>query len=301
MNEDFKYVCLPKGTMLKSVYEVKEHIHISDLSIVYLGFDHSRGKDCVIKEHYPQRLILRDLDQKTVCCRRASGKKRYLHSREMFLNEADILRLYRHKRAASYIDHFIDNNTGYIVVEYCKGETLDRYMEKEKAFALSIFLKDVFIPLLDAVGALHKKGIIHRDIKPNNIIIDDTGAPVIIDFGSAVHYKKTDNKKIFVTPGFSPIEFYSERSKQGKHSDIYSLAATLYYYLSGKAPLEASARVIEDSIEDISEYNCIISGLLSKTIMMGLSINSKMRLPSLRLFRLVVYLEYLRLRLKRVG
>jgi serine/threonine protein kinase len=132
-------------------------------------------------------------------------------------------------------------------------------------------------------------------------MIDENGSPVIIDFGCAVPLNASQKKKIFVTPGFSPLEFYSETSRQGRYSDIYSLAATLYYYLTGKAPSDASARIIVDEIEDLRSYNRIISPILSRVIMKNLSLNYRERYTSLKRFRIWVYLEYLLLRMKRVS
>jgi serine/threonine protein kinase len=259
------------------------------------------GNQCIIKEFFPYQLVLRDLDHKNVVCKRPSVKECYEKSWDNFFKEAEILKGFNHHNIVKYMDHFSENNTEYIVTAYCSGKTLDKYIEQEQDISISGFLKNIMIPLIDVMQELHERGIIHRDIKPNNIIINEKGQPVIIDFGSAIHYQRSENKQIFVTPGFSPLEFYAENSKQGRYSDIYSLAATLYYYLCGKAPKAASERVIEDKIEDIRHYNSIISGPFSHMIMKNLTLDYRKRYSSLYVLRCCIYLEYLILKMKRAG
>jgi serine/threonine protein kinase len=292
---------LPKGVILNNTYLIKRQIAVSNLTIVYLGFDKKKRRVCVIKEFYPQKMVLRDLDQRTVICKYASQTDVYYQKRDLFQQEAAILKSIRCRNVVEYLDDFIENNTGYIVTKYYKGNTLDQYMAKEKNVAIAEFYKNIFIPLLDAIDALHKQGIIHRDIKPSNIIIDSKLQPVLIDFGSAIRFREKPSKDIFVTPGFSPLELYSKDSEQGRYSDIYSLAATLYYYLCGKVPVTATERIIEDQLEDIRKNNRIISRFLAWVIMKNLSADYKKRFHSLSIFKNCVYLEYLRVKVKRVG
>lgn len=292
---------LSKGVVLKKAYQIRRKIAVSELSIVYLGNDLERNHPCVIKEFFPEKLVLRDLDHKTLVCKYPSLSEKYLIKREVFLHEAAILKTVRHKNIIGYLNDFVENNTGYIVTNYYRGKTLDKYMETETNISMVDFFKNIFVPLMDALNAMHKSGIIHRDIKPNNIIINSRNEPVIIDFGSAVNFQKNNKKDIFVTPGFSPLEFYSPTARQGRFSDIYSLAATLYYYLCGKAPQTAAERIIEDSVEDIRNYNRIISKMLATVIMKNLAVDYKKRFSSLNTFKLCIYLECLILKMKKAG
>ncbi|NME99262.1 serine/threonine protein kinase [Aneurinibacillus aneurinilyticus] len=290
-------MCLGEGTIIKNTYKIKKVIHRSELSIVYIGH-HIKSKEIqVIKEYFPKALALRDLDNKSMLCRLPSFKGKYYELMEIFFNEAVIIRELHHKNIVGYIDHFEENGTGYIVLKYDKGRTLDTYIREEKEISMSDLFKNIILPMLRTLQFIHKQEIIHRDIKPGNILIREDGSPLLLDFGSAIYYKNQSSNRIFTSAGFSPLEFYSEKAKQGRYSDIYSFAATLYYCFSGRAPLDVSERLIEDRIENIKQHNKKITSLLARMIMWGLSINSRERCPSLKLFKAVLYVEHLRLKI----
>jgi serine/threonine protein kinase len=288
-----KYRALKKGVALGRRYQIDRVLSVSELSIVYTGYDRFQKKRCIIKEFFPGQLVLRDLDKKTVLIRLPSLKEKYTCAQENFNNEARVLKAISHPNIVRYIDDFVENNTIYLVTEFYRGKTLEQYIEKEKNIAVGAFLKQIFLPVIAALEKLHRMGMIHRDLKPNNIIITNKNLPVIIDFGSAVNYLQPDKKNIFVTPGFSPLELYSETSLQGPYSDIYSLVATLYYYLTGKSPLEVKRRIIEDRIEPVGKYNEIISPLFRWIVMKNLAVDYKKRFTSLKWLKIFIRLEIL--------
>jgi len=297
MEVDINDICLPKGIMLRNRFEIESVLSVSDLSIVYRGYDNVNGIKCIIKEYYPKGKVLRAMDGKTVVFKMPTFRHKYDERLSNFLNEGAVLKKLNHKNIAKCIDYFVENDTGYIILEFYEGKTLDRYIKDENNFLISEQFKKICIPFVKAVNYIHKKGIIHRDIKPKNIIVNGSLGPVIIDFGSACINRKNVKKRIAYTPGYSPLEFYSDKSNQGKYSDLYSVAATLYFYLCGKPPEKVTDRVIEDKIEDVRKYNNYISRFFSKAIMKNLSVDYKKRFSSLRLFILIMYVEYIHLRL----
>ena len=298
VSRQIDYIHLPEKTVLGGdKYIIERRLtDRSNMSIVYLARD-QEGSQVVIKEFYPKNMALRDLDGTSVVCKQRSTKKKFQKRKELFLNEAKIMAdLDEINNIAVCKDYFEENNTVYLVSDYYSGPTLEEIIS-DGDMEMDSFLDDIYFPLLKAVRRIHKKNYIHRDIKPSNIILTKKG-PVLIDFGSAINYKRTDTKKIFLTPGFSPIEFYSEKAEQGSFSDIYSLAAILYYYLEKIVPEEAVNRIIEDDLENIKATDFDISRELKKLIVDNLSLDKKKRCKSVRLLQLRLYKDYIRMKIR---
>lgn len=289
-----------ENTQLNQNYKILSSISMSDLSIVYIAQVIESGVNVIIKEFYPQSLVIRDLDKKTLLCRYSSNKKKLHELKQSFLSEANILKQLAHPNIVRYIEHFEENETVYLVMEYCQGETLDQYIKNQAPLIFSDFLKKTILPLLRTLQFVHEQGMIHRDIKPKNIMIEKDGNPKILDFGSAIRMETDTCNLIFTTKGYSPLEFYSYQSKQGTYSDIYSVAAILYYTLSGKTPVDAPSRVIEDKIEPLNSLNHEVSSWFSKKLMKSLSVHYQDRPSSLTSLIKVIKIEYVFLIIKKI-
>ncbi|MCY9549842.1 serine/threonine protein kinase [Lysinibacillus xylanilyticus] len=279
---------LPANSVLNDTYKIKEVIATSKLSFVYIAENIHEGNQLIIKEFFPNDIALRDLDNKTVVNRLPSTKQKFEDLKAIFLNEALIMRQINHRNIVKYIDHFDENESIYIVMEYYEGTLLDQYLKDFPINDRDHLYTSIFLPLIGALSYLHKKGILHRDIKPSNIMIDSEGNPCLLDFGSAIFYKTAENYQIFTSPGYSPLEQYSNVSEQGVYTDIYSLAATFYFSLTDIIPLDSSKRVIEDKIGNVRKYNEKVSIILSRTIMWGLAVHAKKRCSSLKFMELAV-------------
>ncbi|UHA72247.1 serine/threonine protein kinase [Paenibacillus sp. 481] len=300
--------CLKRNVKLNRAYKIKRAISSSELSNVYIARHMETGETRIVKEFFPRALAMRDLDYKSVLCRMPNERHKFEQLRETFLNEVIMLSQLEHERIVAFIEKFEENGTVYLVTEYCRGTTLDAYIQEllpiQSPNGLPHFFKQTIVPLIAALEYIHKQGIIHRDLKPKNIIIDKVGLPKLIDFGSATHVQQQDGREemhhIFTTKGFSPLELYSTKSKQGVHSDIYSLAAILYYVLSGSAPTDVTARLFEDNLEHINRNNKKITPLLSHVIMWGLALKHQKRCSSLEWFKLAVQAEHLMYKVKQM-
>jgi serine/threonine protein kinase len=289
---------LPANSVLNDTYKIKEVIATSKLSFVYIAENINEGNQLIIKEFFPNAIALRDLDNKTVVNRLPSTKQKFEDLKAIFLNEALIMRQINHRNIVKYIDHFEENESIYIVMEYYEGTLLDQYLKDFPINDRDHLYTSIFLPLIGALSYLHKKGILHRDIKPSNIMIDSEGNPCLLDFGSAIFYKTAENYQIFTSPGYSPLEQYSNVSEQGVYTDIYSLAATFYFSLTDIIPLDSSKRIIEDKIENVRKYNGKVSIILSRTIMWGLAVHAKKRCSSLKFMELAVAVGNITNRLK---
>ncbi|MFB7158900.1 serine/threonine-protein kinase [Lysinibacillus sp. NPDC056232] len=282
---------LPANSVLNDTYKIIEVLATSKLSFVYMAENINDGNQLIIKEFFPNDIALRDLDNKTVINRLPSTKQKFEDLKAIFLNEALILQQINHHNIVKYIDHFEENESIYIIMEYYEGTLLDQYLIDYPINNRDHLYTGVFLPLIDALSYLHKKGILHRDIKPNNIMIDSEGNPYLLDFGSAIYYKTAEDYQIFTSSGYSPLEQYSTISEQGVYTDIYSLAATFYFSLTNVISPDVSQRLIEDKIGDVRTYNKKVSILLSKTIMWGLAVQAKKRCSSLKYMKLVITIE----------
>ncbi|MGE7129362.1 serine/threonine protein kinase [Lysinibacillus xylanilyticus] len=279
---------LPANSVLNDTYKIKEVIATSKLSFVYIAENIHEGNQLIIKEFFPNDIALRDLDNKTVVNRLPSTKQKFEDLKAIFLNEALIMGQINHRNIVKYIGHFEENESIYIVMEYYEGTLLDQYLKDFSINDRDHLYTSIFLPLIGALSYLHKKGILHRDIKPSNIMIDSEGNPYLLDFGSAIIYKTAENHQIFTSPGYSPLEQYSNVSEQGVYTDIYSLAATFYFSLTDIIPPDSSKRIIEDKIENVRKYNENVSIIVSRTIMWGLAVHAKKRCSSLKFMELAV-------------
>ena len=145
--------------------------------------------------------------------------------------------------------YFQANGTGYMVMDYEKGESLNQ-MLKRGLQPDEARLKTILMPLLDGLEAVHATGFLHRDIKPSNIFVRESGSPVLIDFGAARHAIGGVTKSLtsVLTPGYAPLEQYSSNGHQGPWSDIYAMAGVMYRALVNDNPPDAVSRMKGDTL-----------------------------------------------------
>ncbi len=158
--------------------------------------------------------------------------------REDFSNEIDTLNAARGKdtRIVHLVDKFDDNHTKYYVMAHLPGGSLHNLRSETKKAFNEDELKKVLDDLLGALEALHAADIIHRDIKPQNIMLTESGDSVLIDFGSACFMWKKAKAIRAASPHWAPPEEFAAdyTVKIGPHTDLYELGATIYYLITGK-------------------------------------------------------------------
>ena len=231
---------LLKGTILNGKYKILNYVAKSDFSNIYMCEDR-QGEKVIIKECYPSEIVMRN--GKEVFTEKY--KKDFERLKECFWKEKCILEKFlkkskRRKRkfvddVIKFVDFFSENGTNYIVTEYFCGVTLKKYIleNRIKNGKLRInHILEIFFKIAEVVCKIHKKGIIHCDLKSSNILIDIRGNIRIIDFGASLE-KKEKVEFVKVSDGYSPIEIYSEKVEIDERTDVYSLAALLYFMLCG--------------------------------------------------------------------
>ncbi len=213
--------------------------------ITYLAKDSYLERDVVIKECFPETFCFRFGNEVKVASERFNAQ--YRRSVDMFMLEARSIAKIRHPNVVTVHQVFEENDTAYMVLDLIEGRDLADIIEAEDEVLSPTQVHEILVKILDAIGLVHGHDLLHRDISPDNILLDKWGSPALIDFGAAredASQKTNDvSTMLVVKDGYSPHEFYVAGGKQGPHSDLYALAATMYHLISGEAPADSQTRV----------------------------------------------------------
>jgi protein kinase-like protein/EF hand domain-containing protein len=229
-------------------YRLEAVLGAGGFGMTYLGWDTHLEKHVAIKEYLPTDLAVRALDGSVVPVT-SEVQHDYKWGLERFILEARTLAKFSHPHIVRVNRYFEANGTGYMVMDYEKGESLYQ-MLRRGAQLDEARLKGILMPLLDGLQAVHAAGFLHRDIKPGNIFVRDSGSPVLIDFGAARHAigGQTRSLTSVLTPGYAPLEQYSTDGQQGPWSDIYAMAGVVYRVLVNDNPPDAVTRLKGDAV-----------------------------------------------------
>ncbi len=234
----------PGAKLLRGQYEILSYLSNGGFGITYLARD-SLERDVVIKECFPGALCRRDGDLVEAADPSYSEDLRAIV--DLFIQEARNHARLVHPNIVDVHQVFEDNNTAYIAMDLIRGCDLLDYMEKPDNESGPDFIVQVTEKMLSAVSFIHQSGMLHRDISPDNILIDENGDPVLIDFGAAREQAANKSAALLtlrvIKDGYSPHEFYVRGAEQGPSSDLYVLAATLYHAISGERPIDGQSRL----------------------------------------------------------
>ncbi|MFN4192931.1 MAG: protein kinase domain-containing protein [Tabrizicola sp.] len=234
----------PGAKLLKGQYTITRYINSGGFGITYLAKD-SLDRDVVIKECFPSSVCRRS---KVMVAARSRAHTAELRSIvQLFVREARSLAKIVHPNIVAVHQVFEDNGTAYMAIDYIDGLDLQQIIDGEGVPLTKEHIVEITTKLLKAVGFIHENDMLHRDISPDNVLIDKSGEPILIDFGAAREKASQTNRAMsalrVVKDGYSPQEFYIAGSEQGPWSDLYALAATLYHVISGEAPVNGQARL----------------------------------------------------------
>lgn len=275
--------CLIPGTLLRDRYMLGRVLGEGSFGITYIGWDILLKIPVAVKEYFPTEYVSRDVLCGNDNCIYVYEKKKtidYKKQLRRFYKEAQVLSRFRELKSIVCVrDFFYANDTAYLVMDYIEGISLKEYVTKRGRLSGEETLK-LMDPVLNDLSIVHDYGIIHRDISPDNLLVDEKGKLIVIDFGSA-RLSNTDWTKtitIMFKRGFSPEEQYHSKGKQGAATDIYALCATMYFMLTGIVPEESVSRMIKDQVVPLYEMSRI--GLMKEqkqAIMKGMSIEYEQR------------------------
>ena len=272
---------LAAGTRLEE-FEIERELGAGGFGVTYLAYDMSLDRRVAIKEYLPHDWGARGPDG-AVGPRSATHAQDYRWGLDRFLEEARVLARLHHAHIVQVYRVIEAWGTAYMVTEYVEGRSLAEALRAEGPWVESRVLA-----LLDALTAglaeVHGAGLVHRDVKPANVMLRGNGSPVLIDFGSARQAVGGRSRSVtaVLTPGYAPFEQYSTKGVQGPWTDVYALGAVAYEALSGRVPEEAPERVAEDGLRPVSEVaSQAVSAGLSSAVMSALALRREDRPRSL--------------------
>lgn len=262
-------------TILNGRYLIGIALGEGGFGITYIGRDLNLDMIVAVKEYYPFGYVNRNhtySDEVSVSA--MLSREEYEKGKGKLMEEARTLaKLSGLKGIVGVRDFFLINNTAYIVMDYLKGCTLKDYLRMNGKLSFTQTVR-LLTPIAEALAQVHKTGLIHRDISPDNIMIIKNGDAELLDFGAArdVSGEESRSLSVILKHGYAPEEQYRSRGKQGPWTDIYALAAVVYRCITGQAPDEALERSHIDRLKRPSELGNVLPKAGEKALMKGLAV-----------------------------
>lgn len=274
---------LRPGTVLGGRYLVGRSIGQGGFGITYVGRDNRLDLKIAVKEYFPTGYANRNTQVSSDVTVTDKEQMDFIQEgKKRFLQEARTLAQFSENAGVVNVrDYFEENQTAYIIMEYLDGRDLrqclrDSLFPAERIFAL-------MGPVLDALEIVHREGVIHRDISPDNIIMLKNGTLKLTDFGAArqANFADEHSVSILLKAGFAPEEQYRSKGVQGPWTDIYALCATIYKCITGITPEDSLQRGVRDELQWPSELGVSISPQQEAVLKKGLAVRREERFQSI--------------------
>lgn len=275
---------LVPGIILHSRYLLGMAIKSGGFGIIYHGYDLTLQQHIAIKEFYPQGVVNRSPKEKELIVFSGSKKEAFKTQLRRFLEEGRILAKFSdHPNIVKVYDFFEENNTAYIIMEYLDGVSLRDYLEMNPILPYDDMV-NLILPVIDALEAMHKQHIIHRDVNPNNIFITYENQTKLLDLGAArlSNEETASEMTVVLTPGYAPDEQYQKDGKQGAYTDVYSVCATMYRMITGIAPEESNQRRFNETLIPPSVVVKEIPKEIESVILRGMATDKKLRFKTMQ-------------------
>lgn len=271
--------CLAAGTVLGQRYVLGRVLGDGGFGITYIGYDKALKRKVAVKEYFPNECVTRSKGETQVSPFGGERGERYERGLKNFQTEAQRLaKLGSIEGVVNVYDVFAENGTAYIVMEYLSGETVAQMVEGHKFLGFGKTM-NIIVSVLKSLKNVHNAGVIHRDISPKNIIKTKEGKIVLIDFGAAKPntLMMSRTASVVLTQGYAPIEQYDNKLSQGTWTDVYAVAATMYYMLTGITPDSANSRLVSDTLSPVSELHPGLPDKLDDIIKNALAVRPEER------------------------
>jgi serine/threonine protein kinase len=258
---------LSPQTILNARYLLGRVLGKGGFGVTYLAKDLVKDELVAVKECMPEYYSYRDLAK---VYPKVDNTVAFNQCKANFEDEAKALyELKGNSFVVDILNYFSENNTNYFVMEYVDGVSLKVLTHSQGGKTSVANSALVLFTVGSALMEVHKKGIIHRDISPENIMIARDGSIKLIDFGACKNYMDDSyyrNESIFLKPGFAPPEQYDVDGNQGPWTDVYALAATFYTIISGQPLIDSTFRLEEDTMKTLDDLDCGVSPYISAIV-----------------------------------
>ncbi len=280
-------LALQPGSILNGCYIVGRVLGQGGFGITYIACDDRTKQRFAIKEYFPTEFAGRTIGKPFVHCLSENLREYFDYGKAQFLEEARTLASFNGSEYVVRVHcYFEENNTAYYVMDYIEGMMLNRYVTQSGGRLSEEEAKRLLLPLMGALQEIHARGLIHRDIAPDNILIAASGTAKLIDFGAARYStgEKSKSLDVILKHGYAPYEQYMRHGRQGPWTDVYAFAATYYYAVTGSIPPEAVERREKDTLIPPSSLGVQISTPTEKALLKALSVSVNNRYQSMEQF-----------------
>ena len=276
-------VLSPGACLASGEYRISQPLGQGGFGITYRGIDTKLNRAVAVKEFFPEGCWR---EGSTVISAGRWNSNTYSSAKQKFLLEGQTLGQFNHPGIVRVYYYFEENNTAYMVMEYLQGKTLGELLKQRQGKLPQTQAVKLITKVARSLEILHSSQFLHRDIKPDNIMLADDGRVVLIDFGAARDFTAncTARYTTTLTPGYAPLEQYGRTLKNGAFTDIYALGSTFYHLLTGEAPVSAIERAAGVELKTVKEIAPQISSHLSKAIACAMEMDVTKRLQSVREF-----------------
>ncbi|MCR5575564.1 MAG: protein kinase [Oscillospiraceae bacterium] len=280
-------LALKPGSVLNGRYILGHVLGQGGFGITYIAWDDNMKERVAIKEYLPTEFAGRSTGSPSVLVYSDDRAENFAYGMAQFLEEAKTLATFiGDSHIVRIYSYFEENGTAYMSMEYVDGLPLDKYMAAKGGRLSPEEANRLLLPLTESLEAVHAQGIVHRDISPDNVLVTKDGRAKLIDFGAARYStgEKSKSLDVILKHGFAPYEQYMRRGRQGPWTDVYALAATWYYAVTGRIPPESVERVQEDVLVPPSALGVRL-GKAEDVLLHALELFSSERIQSMGEFR----------------
>lgn len=264
----------PASVLNKGRFKVGMAINHGGFGIAYLCKDLQFDNRVVVKEFFPDRFSDRDIRKSNDVSYHGISEDALYMMQEQFYREYDIMTKAAGSGIPAIYDFFTENNSAYIVMDFIDGVTFRKYLQKQKSRPpWWILRKKFFVPLMNTVARIHRKGILHRDISLVNLMITNEEKIVLLDFGAGRDFHEEDSagRLRFANKLYAPIEQTNPEKgyRQGPWTDIFAMGTVFYAAITGEYPpmaLERPQKAVESALTYVPDLPEELDDALMKSL-----------------------------------